>query len=625
MRNKHRRSGIILMVLFVLAAGFIFIAARQHDKNTVTLSTARVERGTVTNSVSGTGTLQPLTTVEVKSNVGGTLISLGVDEGDTVKAGQVLARIDPADAQNTLEQSQADMVSAHSKVMQAQQSLTMQRLQDDAQLRSAAQSVETARLKLTQAKDQAGLQRSVNETSIDQAQQNLASAQAKLAQAEEQARLQPTLTDMAIAQAKSSLNAAKTAYQQTKTALVPQAISAAQATLGQAKANHTYAESDLARQQVLQAKGYVAHSDVDAAQQRYAVAKAALDSAQDKCNTIADQTHDDLEAAQAKVEQAELALHTAEANRAQDTLKQHDVVTAQAAVKQVEAALRAAKANAVQNKVKDDDVATAQAALKQAQAALDTARANSLQSPIKQGDITQANAQVKRSEAAVTNAVTNLNYTTITAPRAGIVIKKYVEVGSVVAGGRTSQAGSGSGVTLLDIADVSRMYALVNIDETDIAKIQLGQEVDVSVDAYTGEVFNGKVTKIAPQTTTAQNVTTIAVTVEVEAPDLRLKPGMNSTCKFVIARHSDVLTVPNAAVKHSDSGATISVIKQGKPVVRRVQTGLLDSNSTEILDGVQEGEQVVTSTSGASQQSTTTPTSTRRGFGGPGPGGPPPF
>jgi len=173
-------------------------------------------------------------------------------------------------------------------------------------------------------------------------------------------------------------------------------------------------------------------------------------------------------------------------------------------------------------------------------------------------------------------------------------MQKDVEVGSVVAGARNAMGGSGSGVTLLTIADVSRMYTLVNIDETDIAKIRLGQEVAVTVDAFSKEHFTGKVTKIAPRTTTTQNVTTIPVTVGVEAPNLRLEPGMNATCRFIVARHVDVLTVPNAAIQRNGNDITVSVLEHGKPIIYHVQIGIADRTYTEILQGLQEKDLVVT-------------------------------
>jgi len=593
-KNNRRRIWIIALIVVVVIAGVAVTRYRRDHEDQPTIKMGKVERDTITTMVSATGTLQPLTTVQVKSNVGGSVVYLGVDEGDRVKAGQVIARIDPSDSQTNLEQTQADLDGSRAKVAQSEENLAMQRRQTAAQIASAAQVVETAKLRLAQAEKTAVLQTTTSAIAIEQAQQGLESARARLAQAEEQAKIQPQLTESAIAQAKSNLAVAKAAYLQTKSAGVPQLLAGAQASYDQAKANNDYAGKNLERQKQLLAKGFVARSQVDAAEQSFQVTKAQLDTAKNKLDTAKDEAQQNLDSAQAKVDQAKAALNNAITNSSQDALKLQDVTAARAAVKQAEAGLKAAQANQVQNALKQDDVSAARAALKQAQSSLDSARASAYQVGMREKDITQAMAQMKRSEAAVTNARTQLSYATVIAPRDGIVVKKYVDPGSIVTAGRSSIGGSGEGVALVDLADISRMFILVNVDETDIAQIVLGQEVDVTLDAYANDLFAGHVTKISPQTVTDQNVTTVPVTVEIESPDLRLKPGMNATCDFITARHKDVLIVPNSAIKEGDNGSTVTVIQNGQQVVRPVEVGLADNDNTEIIGGLKEGETVVT-------------------------------
>ncbi|HEX3000385.1 MAG TPA: RND transporter, partial [Armatimonadota bacterium] len=111
-----------------------------------------------------------------------------------------------------------------------------------------------------------------------------------------------------------------------------------------------------------------------------------------------------------------------------------------------------------------------------------------------------------------------------------------------------------------------------------------------------------------------------------------LKPGMNATCDFVTARKSDVLTVPNAAVKNAGGQTRVLVAVNGKPVPREVQVGLSDNDNTEIVSGLQEGDVVVTAVNDPRKQATTGSTqgssSGRSGSGGMrrmgGPGGMPP-
>lgn len=519
----------IVAVIIAIAVGYLQYT-RSGAEDPI-IQTKSVERGTVTASVSATGVLQPLTTVEVKSNVGGQVVKLAVDEGDAVTPGQIIARIDPTDSLTAFDQSEADLAASVSKVDQAEQALSMQHTQNTAQISSARHALDAAKTKLLQA--------------------------------QEQAKVQPTLTASSVKQATNNYEMATAALAQSKSALVPQKLASAQAAFDQAQASYKSTDRDYTRQKELLAKGFVSQSSVDSAEEKAVVAKAQLDSARRKLDTIKDETTQDLASATARRDQAKAELDNALANRIQDKLKQQEALSAQSAVRQAEAAL-------------------------------DVVLAATRQDRIKKGDVVQAGAQVRRSEAAFKNAKTQLGYTTVVAPRAGLVTKKYVEEGSIVTAGRSSFSGTGSGVAIVDIADVSRMFVLVNVDETDIAQIEVGQAVDISVEAYPDELFEGKVTKIAPQSITDQNVTTIPVTVEIDMPDQRLKPGMNANCDFITGKVDDVVMVPSEAVKEGDDGDTVTVLKGKEQITRKVEVGLVGRDSIEIKKGLKIGEKVVT-------------------------------
>ncbi|MHB9129546.1 MAG: efflux RND transporter periplasmic adaptor subunit [Armatimonadota bacterium] len=594
MINNWKRWAVLALAIILVVVVVAVIRFRQSANGKPTIRTAKVERGSVTSSVSANGVLQPLTTVDVKSNVGGSIVELAVDEGDLVKPGQLIAKIDPSDTLTALEQNQADMASAVAKVDSGRQSLEMQRQQNIAQLQSAEHAIAAAKARLVQAEEQARVQPGLTNSSIQQAEQALASAKARLAQAEETATLQPKLTSAAITQAESNLEEAKANYQQAKSTTSSQKFASAQAAFDQAKASCDFAKKDLVRQQALLDKGFVSRSVVEDAQQKCDITQAQLDSAKNKLDTIKDEVASDIKIAQARIEQATASLKTAQANSSQDRLKLQDLEAARAAVKQSEASLTQAQHNRVQDKLKQQDLIASRASLAQAEETLRSARASLYQNKIRADDIIQAQSQMTRARAAVDNARTQLGYTTITAPRAGVVIKKFVDAGSIIAAGKASSLGTGSGVTIVQIADTSRMFAQVNVDETDIAKIEVGQSVDISIDAYPNELFDGKVTKIAPQAVVDQNVTTVPVTIEVNAPDSRLKPTMNVTCDFITERHKDVLMVPNEAIKDSDNGPVVKMMENGTVIDRKVQIELVGNDYTEVTGGLKEGEEVIT-------------------------------
>ncbi|MHB1458897.1 MAG: efflux RND transporter periplasmic adaptor subunit [Armatimonadota bacterium] len=580
MRNKKKISRtikIIIIAVVVIAALVGFMMMRRAGGKKPIIQTAVVEQGMITSSVSANGVLQPITTVEVKSNVGGQVMELAVDEGDIVTAGQLIAKIDPSDSISNLQQSEADMAGSESKVKQSQYGYTMQIQQSAASIASAEHALEAEKMRLAQARNQA--------------------------------KVQPKLTQQAIRQAASNLASAQASYNQTKTSLIPQKLASAKSAYDQANASYTKAYNDFTRKQGLLDKGFISQSQLDISQEQYQLAKAQQDSAKSKFDTIQQESDQDLLVASAKVDQAQSALDTAKSNSVQDSIKQQELSAAVASVKQSEAALKTAKAGAYQQQMK-------------------------------QADITQARAQLARSSATLKNAQTQMGYTTITAPRSGVVVKKYVEIGSIIAAARSSFSGSGSGVTIVDIADNTRMMAQVNVDETDIAQIRIRQKVDVTVDAFSDRKYQGIVTKIAPQAILDQNVTTIPVTVEIENPDKRLKPQMNATCDFIIARKDNAVMVPSESITETPEGSTVTVVnKDGIQEVRKVRVGIMGNDMTEVMGGVKAGDTVVTaviqpqgvtggmmgggsSKTGASG-SGTRGGSSRRGMGGP--GGPPPF
>src|SRR5262249_55317906 len=126
-RNLRRLLlGLVVLVIAVASVGAI-IKARSGSEQKTTYKTAKVERGDVVSSVSATGVIQPLTTVEVKSNVGGRINLLTVDVGSRVKKDQVIAQIDPTDPKTQLDQAVARMDASKAKLRQAELNWTIQK------------------------------------------------------------------------------------------------------------------------------------------------------------------------------------------------------------------------------------------------------------------------------------------------------------------------------------------------------------------------------------------------------------------------------------------------------------------------------------------------------------------
>jgi HlyD family secretion protein len=267
-----------------------------------------------------------------------------------------------------------------------------------------------------------------------------------------------------------------------------------------------------------------------------------------------------------------------------------------------------------------------------------------------------ADAQVVQARASLNQSQVNLAHTIITAPIDGIVISRNVDVGQTV-------AASMQAPTLFVIArDLAEMQVNASISESDIGRIRTGQVVSFRVDAYPGEVFTGRVSQVRLEPVVQQNVVSYVTTIDVANRDLKLKPGMTANVTVEIARMTNVLRVPNGALRvrppdemlaglgrhaveteaeraaepehergtagmHSADAATVSrhavvwISKDGQLEQVSVRVSITDGRYTAVLPGtLSEGAEVVTSITRPSTASTTTG-SPLLPFGGRPPGG----
>ena len=164
-----------------------------------------------------------------------------------------------------------------------------------------------------------------------------------------------------------------------------------------------------------------------------------------------------------------------------------------------------------------------------------------------QVNLSVAQAAVKSAQVTLDRARQNLSYTNIYAPISGVVVERNVDVGQTV-------AASLSAPTLFLIAqDLSQMQILASVDESDISSIKEGQPVKFTVQSYAGRTFTGNVEQVRLQSKTTDNVVSYTAVVTLANPDGKLLPGMTATVEFVTGAASNVLTVPNAALRFKPS------------------------------------------------------------------------
>ncbi|MBP2625370.1 MAG: efflux transporter, family, subunit [Firmicutes bacterium] len=193
------------------------------------------------------------------------------------------------------------------------------------------------------------------------------------------------------------------------------------------------------------------------------------------------------------------------------------------------------------------------------------------------------------AQASYEDAVSQLNETVIRSPINGQVIGKPTPAGQSVS------ANASSPMVMLTVADMSKMQIEAQVDESDIGKIQVGEKVTFTVDAYPTKTFSGVVSNVSQKATVVSNVVYYKVLVDVDATDNLLKPTMTARVSINIAESKNALFVPLAAVKVNNGQQYVMVVQNGKAQNTLVTTGIVGDNKIEILSGVTEGDQVLAS------------------------------
>ncbi len=416
--------------------------------------------------------------------------------------------------------------------------------QNAAQLRGAQSSVERSSLEIKQRKLSA-------KAAFDQ-------SVSQLKQLEQELKAQPVLTKSAITQAQTALVSA----QQDKIRLVesvqPTQLAAADTAVREAKANIDNAEADYQRQLNLEAKGYVAGRTLENAKLTVELARARQQNAID--------------------------------NRAKlDAQIKADIAKANEAVRMAQAQLTTARANSIQDEVKRQSYLSAVADVEKARAAL-------MDPAVMEKQKEQSAATVAQLSSVLSDANRQLSETEIRAPIDGIVTKKELEVGELA----TGLSGFSSGTPILKIEDRRSMRIKLDVNEIDVAKMAVGMEAKVDVDAIPDHPFKGKVVKIAPASkvaatgASADSVVKYEVEIRLDAVDPSLRSGMSAKCSLDVIHHEGALLLPVDFVGKEGGKSFIDIAGAPKaPADRRfITVGSASGANVEILSGVKEGDVV---------------------------------
>ncbi|MEP6757227.1 MAG: efflux RND transporter periplasmic adaptor subunit [Chthonomonadales bacterium] len=544
-RPKRLKKFITTIVILAAVGGlgwWGWMKTHPAEDPSSKMITTTVAKGDLSESITATGsvTAQTGALVKIGSQITGRIKRLYADVGSKVTAGQVIAELDLPDIRAQVAQAEASSNGAQIKAIQQQTGVGMERIQTN--------------------------------SAILQARAALASSQARLVSALATEKLQgvQTPTDIrkaesAVAATQAALSTAKSNFNQVNVSAKLQ-VANAQEQLNQAQANARNSAANLTRQTQLNAKGFVSNSVLDEAKASDSVNRSLVQSAQQNIGLVKEKIQADTQTAQDQVTQAE-----------------QNIVSAKAG-------LDAARAGTNQDQVRKAEVIDARAQVRQAQATLNLALGNVAQDQLKLQDVSQAKDSAQAARAQVDFARAQLDKTFIRSPISGTVLQLAAQQGETLAAGLSAP-------TLIVVADLNRLQVDIYVDETDIGKVKLGQEAEVTVDAFPKKKLKGKVTKVASGSTIQQGVVTYDVTVAIEKADKRLKPDMTATAVVQTGALTNVLLIPAEAVKVGTKGSTVNVAikKDGATETeqRKVKTGGSDGVMTEIREGLKEGEVIV--------------------------------
>lgn len=222
----------------------------------------------------------------------------------------------------------------------------------------------------------------------------------------------------------------------------------------------------------------------------------------------------------------------------------------------------------------------------------DVAKASSVSAFAARQQIRAREEEIKAQAAAVEQSQREYNlakimfdYSVIKSPIAGVVTARPVKIAETVP----------VGAIIASVVSIDSLYIEAFIDEADAAKIAIGQQVNVTMDAYPGKAMKGDIYMISPVVLgNKQEARTFEARVRLLDKSIKTKPGMSADVEVIVSKKENVLIIPSQAIIEKNDGKYVYLGNNNKAVLRQIKTGQFNWTYTEITEGLQEGDIVVT-------------------------------
>ncbi len=536
---KGRCQGVlVLLVLFAIA--ILVTACRTGSDDKVTeIETSTVTRGSLTTSINALGSVNPRAEVLLSFEVAGGISEVLVEAGARVDKDQVLARLDTIDLDLQVRSAEAALAAAQAQL----EHLEAGARPEEIRIARANLDAAEARLEGSEA-NLREIEQGPDPNAIEAAEAELRAAQAAArAAAAELAQVTGGASQAEVAAAEAQLATAQAQKQ------------AAQVRYDQTLQCRTVTAPDGSKTEVCPGLGEAeeqARADLNAAIEALNAAQARLDQ------LLAGATPQRISAAQASYDAALAGQDAAQARL--------DGLMAGASAPQLETA--------------QSNIHVLEAQRDVAQAQLDMLVTGPISAEIAtaQANVAQAEVVLEVAQRAVEKAI-------LKAPLAGVVTRIDGEPGEFV----TAQ------IPIITLIDDSQFRIEVDVDETDIGWVQVGQDVLLTLDAFPGTAMEGRVIAVAPAATLDLGIVTYQLSIETEPVDLPLRVGLTANAEIIMEHKEDVLLVPNLAIAvDPTSGQRTVFVKTDDGLIETVvETGMTTDLYSEVISGLTEGDQVL--------------------------------
>jgi len=230
-----------------------------------------------------------------------------------------------------------------------------------------------------------------------------------------------------------------------------------------------------------------------------------------------------------------------------------------------------------------------------------------------EADVIAAQKSLDATTADYNNQITNADKRTVTSPISGTVNEVNIKNGDDL--GKSSSSTSTKQSPII-IGDLGTLKAQVTINEVDISKVTIGQKVMLTLDALDGLSASGKVEKVDALGTVAQGVVTYNVTIGFDTLDERIKPEMSVSASIITDVKQNVIVISSSALKTENGQNYVEVLKGETPEKVNVEIGVANNTETEITNGINAGDKVVTQTINSGTNSNANKSTTTGGGGG---------